>query len=587
KIAQKACQCTIQKVDEKTYSNLPALSSKIVLGPSNLTDKLGYPNDLKPEEFRIVKKGNIMVILAKDIEKINPKYTNIYSDPESENSRVTQWATGFLLDRYFGVKWLWPGDLGTHTPKLQAVTIPEMDYRYQPRYEKRNFNIIKSTPENQHWIAYNHFGGSRIDYHFNHSFRKNFDNGDWWNEFKDTKPTLLAQSPQGGLQEPPKKDFFKICTSNPESVDEIVKRWEAAGMPVFWDITPNDGKGFCTCDRCMAQDKELGGKSYKKEEIWNGYDFVNLTDRHVWQWNQIAKRLNDKKQGTKVGVYYYSQYREPPISQQLQPNIVGEMVHSLDFNQWLKWQKAGAKEIGLRPNWLYMGACGPHVFTKEVGSYIEKARDNGMILINMDSFQEYWATQGINYYLIGRLVARPDLNTAQIIDEYCSTFGKAQNAIKEYIQFWEDYHVKVNYNIPVGGSSWREGPSIYKDVCKKEFNDIMHPLKGHWMTLPYIYKDSVMTIARKHLDVASKKTKDKVILQRIDFLRDGLRMVEKGIAYSLAYRKKDLEAKKVTFKALQDFTKEMERKHGYWNASDIHHLKWWGLVGKEVDSSQM
>ncbi|MGL4631449.1 MAG: DUF4838 domain-containing protein, partial [Leadbetterella sp.] len=250
KIAQKSCQCSIQKVDEQKYPDLPAISSKIILGPTNLTEKLGYQNDLKAEEFRIVTKGNTIVILANDIEKINPKYTNIYSDKESEYSRVTQWATGFLLDRFFGVKWLWPGDLGTHIPQMKVVTIPEMDYRYQPKYEKRNFNIIKSTPENQHWIAYNHFGGSRIDYHFNHSFRKNFDNGDWWNEFKDTKPSLLAQSPQGGLQEPPKKDFFKICTSNPEGIDEIVRRWELAGMPEFWDITPNDGKGFCTCDRC-------------------------------------------------------------------------------------------------------------------------------------------------------------------------------------------------------------------------------------------------------------------------------------------------------------------------------------------------
>lgn len=587
KTVGKSCGCTVPVVPESRAGTLAQSTPQIIVGPSRLTAQLGYADDLKTEEFRIVSDGKgRVVVLAKDLINTTSK-GNIWKDAESEHSRVTQWALGHLLDRYWGVRWLWPGELGTFIPQKKTVSIPAFDYRYQPALEKRNFNIVRGNPENELWIGYNHFGGGRVNYHFQHSFRKSTDNGDWMAEFFDSRPDLLAQSPAGKPEKPRREGFYKICTSNPGGIAEIVRRWERAGMPDFWDITPNDGKGYCTCDRCMNQDRTLGGVDYPKQDVWEGKDYVNISDRHVWQWNEVVRQMRTKRPDAKVGVYYYSQYKQPPKSLKVEPGVVGEMVHSFDFGQWLAWQRAGANAIGLRPNWLYMGASGPHLPLREIGSYIEQARKNGMILINMDSFQEYWATQGLNYYLIGRLVSRPDLNTAQIIDEYCAAFTGSAPEIRAYIQFWEDYHRQVNYNIPAGGNVWRDGPSLYKEVCMKEFGELMHPLQGHWKSLPYIYNETILTQADKLLDRATAKAADAITKQRIDFLRDGLTMVRKGAAYMAAHKAKDEAAKKRTFDDHIAFNKAMRAKHGYWNATDIFHMRYWGLIGKEYDASDM
>jgi hypothetical protein len=585
KTAQKACACIVSVQPESQYETVKN-KALIVVGPSNLTTQLGYPDDLQLEEFRIVKKGKTVVVLAKDVVPVKTT-GNIWGDAESENSRVSQWAFGHILDKYMGVKWLWPGDLGTYIPTVKTLNMPDMDYRYRPKLEKRNFNIVKGNPENELWIGYNHFGGSRVNYHFQHSFRKGKDNGDWWNDFKDTRPDLLAKSPNGKPEMLFKEDFFKLCISNPAVNEEIIRRWEAAGKPDFWDITPNDSKGYCTCDNCMALDKTYGDVTYRKEDVWRGVDTVSITDRYVWHWNDLIRKMRVKNPNVKVGVFLYSQYKQPPKKLKVEAGIVGEMVHSFDFNHWINWQKAGIQEIGLRPNWLYMGASGAHLPLKEIGNYIENARKNGMVLINMDSFQEYWATQGLNYYLIGRLIARPDLTTEQVIAEYCNAFTGASAEVRTYIKFWEDYHEKVNYNIPVGGSAWRAGSSIYKDVCKKEFGELMHPLQGHWKAQPFIYTDAILAEAKTLLDKASAKASDNMTQKRIEFLKDGLVMIKKSATYMLAHKAKDEAAKKKAFAEHLQFSKDMRQKHGYWHATDIFHMKYWGLIGKDYDASGM
>ncbi len=584
----KSTGAELPVINEKEAGTLPLNSSRIVIGPSKLTAGLGFSgSDLKPEEFQITTSGNTLIILARDIvHSERPK--NIWSELESENSRVTQWALGYLLDRYVGVRWLWPGDLGTHIPEKRSIILPELDLRFQTPYVRRCFNVIEGNPENLLWLNYHTFAGERKDYHFQHSFRATTDNGDWYSEFRDTHPEYLARDPEGN----PgyvynRKTFYKLCISNPGVTDEIIHRWVEAGKPDFWDVTPNDGNGFCSCDQCMELDRKYGDVAYTREEVWNRPDHVFLTDRYVWFWNQLIHKMRSLNPDVKIGIYLYSAYRNPPKKLKVAEGIIGEMVHGFDFSFWKAWQEAGIQEIGLRPNWLYMGASGPHLPLTTMGKYVEQARENGMILINMDCFHEYWATQGPYYYLLGRLVARPDLHTPEIIEEYCDAFGKAAPAIREYLDYWEKYHLKVAYNIPAGGKLSQDSSGLYETICRTHFGEALHPLRGHWITQPYIYTPEIMEGAMSILDRAGELAKTNTSRRRIDFLRDGLEMVEKSKTYMVAYNQKDEPGKQVAARELEHFGEAMRIKHGYWNSKDLFFLKYWGLMGKERDTSGM
>ncbi len=581
---KKVSGANIELVSEDELEGVPGKYVRIILGPSALTSTLGYTGEnLLPEEFQITSKGNDIIVLAKDI--INSgEDQKITNSTKELDSRVTSWAFSYLLDRYVGVRWLWPGELGTYTPEQQDIQFPRLDIRFQQPIGRRTFNLIDPGPELLQWVAHHQVSGLRIPYKFRHSYREGQDNGNWFNRFEKSHPEYLAKNTDGiAALYNNREDRFKLCISNPDVAGQIIRDWEAAGMPDFWDVTPNDGNGFCTCDGCRDLDLEYGGVVYSREEIWNRPGHVVLTDRYVWFWNQLITRMREKNPNVKIGVYFYSAYRNPPKTLKLEEGIVGVIVHGMDFSFWESWQKAGAGEIGLRPNWWHMGACGPNLPLRQVGCYIERAREAGMVMLYMDTMMEYWPTQGPYFYLVARLVARPDLDTESIISEYCESFGYASPYIRKYLQYWEDYHKEVAYNIPAGGMLSQDPDGIYETVCREHFGGPQHPLRGHWKTLPYIYTDEILDEARQILDEADQAAACEKTALRISFFRDGLQWVEKAAVY-MGATEKDKEA---SLELLAEFKKAMQGKYGYWNTKDIYMMKYWGIIGEEFDLSGM
>jgi hypothetical protein len=572
---RQASGATVPVRDEGQFRAIPNGQTMLVFGPSALTDSLlGRRETTKPEEFKLITKGNVLVVLAKDLTK----------KMEQRNTLTTTFALAYLMENYMGVKWYWPGKLGTHVPVQKTITIPALNVAQQPKLLRRRFNLHTADEDLMLWAAHHRALGERIDYNFMHSFRKIGQNGDWWADFYETKPYLLAQSPNGKPEKLGRDEFFKICTTHPETTDEIVRRWTKAGSPDTWDLTDNDGKGWCTCDRCRAIDKEFGGVEYSKDDIWRGRDFVNLTERYVWFWNKVVKRMHETNPNTRILVHLYSQHRVPPRNQKLEPGILGEMVHGYDFSVWHDWTKAGVTGIGLRPNWWYMGGSGPHLPLHTVGDYIKQAHQNRMTHLFMDALNEFWATQGPYYYMVGRLADHPDLNIDAIIDDYCSAFGKGAKDVRAYVDFWENYMKKVAYNIPAGGSLSVDSTGIYERVCRQYFGGALHPLQNHWKTMPYIYTPDVLKQGRGILAKAIQRAKgDSLATQRIVFLEDGLRHVE----LSSAFLKAEKADKEKTLTALADFDKAMRAKHGYWGSKEIKLMKQWGLIGKEFNVDDM
>lgn len=559
----------IPVVSELEAEKLPAATIRIIPGPSTTTEKLGYKtDDMKEEEFRIISKDNSIIILAKDIEE--PVLRS--------SSMVTAWAFSYILDHFLGVRWLWPGELGTVVPKHKTISLPVMDINIQQKLLQRRLNH-KGNPETVMWTSHHQSAGKRINYTFSHSFMAGRQNGDWWNMFHKTHPEYFAKDPSGKIDNPSVvPDRIKLCLSNQGVREEIVRIWEEAGKPNFWDVTSNDGGGWCTCDNCRALDLKFGDVTYTKEEIWSRPEYVSLTDRYVWHWNTLIKMMREKNPEVKIGVYFYSAYRNPPKKLKLEDGIVGVMVHGYDFDFWKAWKESGASEIGLRPNWWHMGACGPHLPLHTVGKYIETARKEGMILISMDSLMEYWAAQGPYYYLVARLIARPDLTTDDIITEYCETFGKAADDIRRYLNYWEKYHEKVAYNVPAGGALSQNPNGLYEKISIEKFGKVLHPLNGHWRTMPFIYNSKIMDEARDILNQAEKRADNNEIRLRINFMQDGLNQVDKVIAFLEAPK----DEQSAALKDLADFSMKKEKEYGYWGRNGIDVMKHRGVIGKSV-----
>jgi len=579
---------SFQKILERsTGTRLPEVSTlqeaaqyegRIVFGPSAITEGLGFGDvTLQPEEFKLKTSNGDLIILAEDRVLGSDKPMNIWTDIRSEEARVTQWALGYLLDRHLGVRFLWPGELGTVVPPHENSSLPEMDVTWQQPLVRRSFNVIEANDANIEWLNYHQFAGKRTDYRFRHSFRKGADNGPW----QKTHPHLLAKNPEGIPSVYRNKPaFFKLCLTEPETSSEIVRLWREAGAPDFWDVTPNDGNGFCTCDNCRAIDKEYGNLELSKENIWKRNGDAQFTERYVWFWNQLLEKMRSVNADVQVGIYLYGATRDAPVHQKLHPGVVGEMVSGWDFSRWKQWQAAGIDGVGLRPNWLYMSAAGPHLPLNQAGDYLAKARDNGMLTISLDCFHEYWADQGPYYYLLTRMVARPEMTKDEVIAEYVAAFGAAAPAMREYLNYWSDYSKEVAWNIPAGGKLSQDPNGMYEKLSLEKFGEVMHPLQGHWKMMPHIYTPKKLSDADAILVKGQSMTDDPDTIERLEYFRDGLRLVVQINAYLRSGIKPYPDDK---LQELKIFHQKMKAKYDYWNSKDLFFLAYWGMSGKDVD----
>ena len=519
---ERASGATIQVVPEDDAAELTDVSVRFVVGDGTLSRGLGVSaDDLKPEEYRIRSVGRDIVIVGHDLgEKLQRRPIHPAASP------ATLFAVSHLLDRYLGVRWLWPGELGTFVPERRTIVLPQLDITAQPGLEARGFMIalprhrgVAGTSNETHdrmvaeamlWSD-RHQLGTRSSLRFGHAFTE------WWDAHHDNHPDYFAVSPPGEAQRGPRG--VKLCTSNPAVIDQVVADWRAAGRPSSWNVCPNDGIGFCTCQRCRAQD---AGGPLPVEHIWAPAGRADLSNRHVLFQNAVLKRMKSERPDVRLCAFAYGAYRNPPRDLPVESGMVLEFVHGYQArNEWQGWSDLGVK-LALRPNWLHSGANAPYLTLHQIGDFLTFARQHGMVQNRFDSLHGYWSTQGPNYYLIARLSSRPDLTVENVIAEYVSAFGPAAPAIRRWINYWQSYSDRLAITLAAGGEVSVSPDGLYERTCRQ--HDLpTHPLLGSWRVLPHLYHDGVLSDAGEILDdAAALAVNDVEATARVQFLKDGL-----------------------------------------------------------------
>jgi hypothetical protein len=556
---------------------LPQQTVRLVIGPGPLAEKLGIDAEkLPPQAYRIKTVGNAIVLAGHDLGEYGP------NKPISRHaSPATLYAVSHLLDHELGVRWLWPGEVGTYVPARRTIVIRPLDVSGQPQPARRDFSVSlnkytgkgsasrlpaeivqKMLNETMRWWARHHLGGES-PLRFGHSFTA------WWDKYYAAHPDYFAHPPEGEKQGKP--DRVKLCQGNPAVVEQILAEWKAAGMPDAWNICPNDSRGFCTCPRCRAMDgPELAAAT--PQEIWHGD--VDLSRRHLTFCNIVLRAMKALRPNVTLCSYAYSSYRNLPENCAVEPGLALEFVGSYtQRDQWQRWADAGV-HLGLRPNWLHSGAIAPYLPLRQMGEFYHYAYGHGMLIFHYDALLGYWGTQGPNYYLLARLASRPDLSVDQVIEEYVSAFGPAAPAIRRYLEYWIRYTDRVGMVVNAGGSVSVDAERLYETICKE--HDIpTSALVGSWRVLPYLYGDDVLKPAESLLDEAQRLAAgDATVAARIQFLRDGLqhlRLTRNEI--ELAYQSKRPDA------ATQaELIQRVAELHALRDAISPRHVVWGDVV---------
>ncbi|MGH7956038.1 MAG: DUF4838 domain-containing protein, partial [Opitutaceae bacterium] len=370
----------LPRVDKSAAGTVDGKMVRLIVGAGSLSHELGVATaDLESEAYRIQTQGNSIVFVGHDI---------------AGASNATSWAVGHFLDRYLGVRWLWPGELGTYAPQATTISIRSIDLIGRPALEKRQLRSRQDQPSTMAWLRH-HQMGSRTKFRFGHSFTQ------WWPKYHESHPDYFAVSPEGEKQPYPAVDRVKLRLGNPAVADQIIENWRQAGRPDNWNVGPNDGGGWDTSAESRALDLP---DVFEPEDIWRSR--VNLARRFVRFWNGLLVRMRKENPNVMLSTFGYSCYREPPDDVKLEPGMIVAVVPGYaDTSGWKKWHDAGAK-LFLRPNWWHMGGSAPHLPLHAQGEYFRFAQAHAMIGFDFDRLRGEWGTQGILYYLIARMSVR-------------------------------------------------------------------------------------------------------------------------------------------------------------------------------------
>lgn len=412
----------------------------------------------------------------------------------------TLWGVYEILERWLGVRWLWPGKLGEFVPRNKDIRIPQLNERSVPRFVVRNQRPglgrrgfaeanerMAFSPE--HARRYGHdqtvflrrhrMGRSEASHRAQRRFGSGHSFSGWWERYGEEYPEWFQESPDGrrGPADPNRPHRVSMCVSDPGLHAKIVELWggmceEYPGETINIDISENDGSAYCVCERCLAWDGSPPDPAKLPAGLERSFEPVQAGTRYARFAQAVRERASAIDPGVKVTYYAYLNYfwaPEPPIK--LHPNIVIEFVPWFRWagwfprteaeqewikRQWLGWQRTGVS-AHYRPNWFLDGYAMPLVYMHQFGDAFQFYAKNGMTGTDFDSLQGQWAAQGPNLYLLSRIHTRPEMPVDAILDEYYAGFGPAADKVKEYFTYWEDYAVRNSPRAAEAIRSRRDG----------------------------------------------------------------------------------------------------------------------------------
>lgn len=558
--------------------------------------RLGYGADttkMGKFDYVIKAENNMLTIAGQDVSLENFVAADLVGHGFVRQAIGTLLGVYDFLDQELQVRFLWPGELGTHVPRQSDLQFAPFTRHGRQRLNFALFRMSTSNPlgwasqENRTdfleqsalWLIRHGFVAPDV-VRGGHAFR------DYWQKYGETNPDFFALLPDGSrrpLEGNPTGNFISMCVSNPAFHDKIVENYTVSKGSVI-SIAENDVPGLCQCERCRAWDTAAKKEEFAQHPYWSGKlmptsgtrfqvlraeeggtvdaHFASVTDRYARFYNAVHAKLQAINPAVRVCAQAYANFQSAPIEVKLHPNIYIGYVGWPSFPyttdkiaaarvEFDAWRQSGAS-ITTRPNVTHVGANMPLWFARKIGHIYRQDLHSGIKGIDFDSLLGEYATQGPSYYMLARLTNRPELTVEEILDEYFNAFGGAANEVRQYFAHWEQVADEVTqeqwekWNQEAGRMShlsWQNG--------------------AHLMFTP-----NVMQKGKMLLEKAEQTANDLQSKQRVNFLSIGLKNAEMTLAALDARRKYDAEEttqnKEIwleTIKKLSDFRKQHENQY--------------------------
>jgi hypothetical protein len=371
------------------------------------------------------------------------------------NQRSTDYAVSTFLERFCGVRWYWPHELGTVVPRKETISV-----RVGQSVERPAF-AVRWIGNDAEWSRHNKLNvvaeediGVGFKW-FVHT---------WLNlvppeEYAQDHPEYYALV-KGVREQPSRGRQTQLCTSNPAVADAaartIIQLADEEPNLRIVSIDPMDTNRMCECDQCTALDEEgaEGGRRHSR--------------RVILFYKEVAERVAKAKPDLMLkGIVYWS-YVEPPFdtSIRLPDNVMLQLCrfechnHGLDdpscpFNKKhmdsLEGWRAICKNLLLYEYyWKVAWREAPWPILHALKRDLPYAKKIGILGVASQHAHNF-GSHGVVYYVAAKLLWDSEADVDVLCEDYHrSLFG--EQAGKELLAYWklvEDAAIRTGVHIAV------------------------------------------------------------------------------------------------------------------------------------------
>lgn len=476
-LAAKEIQTYVKKV---TGAELPIVTTPttpcISLGMNDLYNNAKIKDQLKdtilPDGFVIAYKNSNIYIAGIDT-------------PDNTLSTVAGFSRGTLfgaytfIERYLGVRWYAPGEMGEYVPSNKTIKVPsDLLIVENPSFRWRSVPHLDSGKAERkeivgQWELRNKLNRKAYGVSLQHSHI-------WSSIFKpelfETHPEYFAML--NGKRVKPLSDRYKICTTNPAVIkmhaDAAIKYFDMNPNARAFSLSPTDSRGYCECENCKALD-----------EPNNVSDGV-ISRRILTYYNEIAKQVIKKYPDRYVCGYIYDCYLFPPLdkSMKVAPNLTLVIAPSNNYgytyyrkNVPIEWKQIMDGWTALTENIAYYDL--PMHCKGDFGAPLPTSSDIlGSIMPAMKKYNvkgiyiyghQVWGHALPYNYILTKLTWDADLNVDALKQELFSQYyGEGGNSIRKLYDLLDSEMKK--YYISNMQASYTLTADILKEVYAKNRN---------------------------------------------------------------------------------------------------------------------
>lgn len=424
------------------------------------------------------------------ILKVDPKMTpdqillrtqngNLLISGGSE--RAVLHAVYAFLQKYLGVRWLWPGKSGEFMPRKKSWELPEIDFSYTPRIKYRAISetggYLKRQEDVRDWKARNFISVCSFRPFLSRDRERGFymDTG---GHFGISKSYFKEHPEYFAITDGIRHDK-QFCFSNPDAirlVAESVAKKQPYGGSAICGIIPDDNGMLCQCSQCSK---------------------MKGSDQWFACFGQIVRHLKKTFPHTEFYTMAYTGFMSPPSARYGKETPFTHLgtfrrcnVHKYGDPgcptnqkqlQWFdEWKKSGTRfsfynyDFCLFP-WNH-AVFAP--FYSVIDDAVKTAARYQAVMVSTEVWQgapkqelrdvEYMKNR-LAVYLYAQLMWNPEADCRELIRDWCRTvYGKAADPLYRYFTLLDRQWMSMDTHHHIHGRASNLAPHfVTPELCSQ------------------------------------------------------------------------------------------------------------------------